>query len=137
MIVNGFKCLKCFSNIYVEYYTFRQYNGRVPSADSDLIKRTDTCNCGNCGLILDLDGIVHLYCDDISTVLLCRVDTKTPSDAEILQSSKGFYYQDYYSISSTPHSFEALKVIDKPKKNIIQRTYKRKHRNGKESKTRN
>lgn len=138
MVVNGFKCLKCFSNVFVEYYTFRQYNGRVPSADSDSIKRTDTCRCGNCGLILDLDGLVHLYCDDISTVLLCRIDTENPSDAEILQSSKGFYYQDY-SISSTPHNFEPLKgtIITKPKRNLIQRTYRRKDKYGKESQTRN
>lgn len=138
MVVNGFKCLKCFTNIFVEYYTFRQYNGRVPTADSDSIKRTDMCNCGNCGLILDLDGLVHLYCDDISTVLLCRVDTENPSDAEILQSSKGFYYQDYYSISSTSHNFEALKEpVQKVQRNLIQRTYRRKDKHGKESQTRN
>ena len=109
MIVNGFKCTKCFSNVFVEYYTFRQDNGRIPSSDSDELKRADKCRCGNCALILDLDGIVHVYCDDISTLLLCRVDTAEPSDAEILQSSSAWYYQDYRSISSTELVFTKTK----------------------------
>lgn len=108
--VYGFKCLKCFSNIYVEYFTFRQSNGSMPSNDSVTLKRSDLCKCGNCGLILDLDGIVHLYCDDINTLILCRVDTSNPSDAELLQSPKGFYYQDYKEISSTPHLFTDTKA---------------------------
>ena len=58
MIVMGLSVLALV--IFVEYYTFRQDNGRIPSSDSDELKRTDKCRCGNCALILDLDGIVHV-----------------------------------------------------------------------------
>lgn len=109
MVVNGFKCLKCFSTIFVEYYTFRQDNGRIPSHDSGELKSSDVCKCSNCALLLDRDGIVHLYCDDINTVLLCRVQTDNPSDSEILQSPKGFYYQDYSPIARTGYIFTDTK----------------------------
>lgn len=138
--VYGFKCMKCFSNVYVEYYTFRQYNGRIPTADSDKLKRSDVCKCGNCGLIMDLDGIVHLYCDDISTLMLCRVETSNPTDAEILQNHKGFYYQDYYEISSTLPKFELtkgkLKELSKVPNTRLQKSLKKKRKRDEKSKTR-
>lgn len=140
--VYGFKCMKCFTNIYVEYYTFRQNNGSLPSNDSEVLRRSDECKCGNSGLILDLDGIVHLYCDDISTLMLCRVDTSEPSDAEILQGYKGFYYQDYSKIANSNYVFSdtkaKIKELSKPSTTLLQRTMKRKRKNYNEkSKTRN
>lgn len=146
MIVNGFKCLKCLSTVFVEYYTFRQDNGRVPSNDSGLLKRTDKCKCSNCAIILDLDGIIHLYCDDISTLVVCRVDTNNPSDSEILQSSLSWFYQDYYPISSTKPLFTDTKkkaLIDKqaskPQLSKLQKSFKVKDKKDKheKSKTRN
>ena len=101
--LKGFKCLKCFSNVYVEYYTSSQCNGSV-SNDSDDLKRTDVCKCGNIALILDLDGIVHMYCDDIKSVLLCQIDTVVPDEAKVLLSSASWYYQDY-SLSHKPLEF--------------------------------
>ena len=132
MLVNGFKCLKCFSNIYVEYYTFRQYNGRVPSADCGSLKRYDKCSCGNCGVILDLDGLVHLYCDDITTILLCRIDTEAPSDIEILGTSGLFYYQDYSEIAHGSYQFiDTKQKLKLKKRNVIKHAFKRKEKYGK------
>lgn len=131
MVVNGFKCLKCLSTVFVEYYTFRNNNGSIPSPDSDVLKRSDMCKCSNCGVILDLDGLVHLYCDDLSTIMLCRLDSSNPSDYEILTNHKGFYYQEYRGISSTPYLFEDNRKkkehLEKmSKKNFVKRCFKKK-----------
>lgn len=130
MIVHGFKCLCCLSTVFVEYYTFRNNNGRIPSPDSDVLKRSDMCKCSNIGLILDLDGLVHVYCDDLSTVLLCRLDSNNPSDLEILQSHKNFYYQPYSGISSTPYEFidnkkTSIKKAKMSKDNYVKRYFKK------------
>lgn len=139
MIVQGFKCLKCFSTVFVEYYTFRNNNGRIPPPDSDLLKRSDLCKCGNCGVILDLDGLVHLYCDDLSTIMLCRLDSSNPSDYEILSSHKGWYYQEYRGISSTPYDFvnqkrKTLRDEKYSKANQVKRCFKKKLKKDKPNK---
>ena len=104
--VQGFKCLECFDNIYVDYVNYTSWNDTV---SRDSVKRTnDECNCGNCALILDTDGIQHLYCDDIKTVMHVELDIEdhVVQGFDIKGLAKGFYFYNIRPLMDTGWSFK-------------------------------
>lgn len=134
----GFKCLKCFSDIYVRYKHIGEYNGRIKPSDSPDIKRSDLCQCGNCGLILDLDGIIHLYCDDISTIVQCEIDFDTndidcitPLDCNVQGDFTSFLFYDYKPIKDSTYTFvpDCTHPVNKPKpkESVVSQAFKKRN----------
>lgn len=128
--VQGFKCLSCFSTIYVDHFYPWQQQGDIPSPDSGERKSTDKCTCGATALILDCDGIIHLYTDDIKRVLLVDIilqDSKIRTNI-VKATSNDFMFQDIQPILSTPWFFKPK--VTKPKghwKNKIHKAFERRN----------
>lgn len=120
----GFKCLKCLQNVYVDYYTQLYANKYTMSRDSDIRKSQDKCTCGNLALLLDIDGFLHVYCDDITTIVLCEFDLSQGEiqRTQILGTSNSFVFQDYYSLQQQPWSFEPYEYTKIPKTKVTKVT---------------
>lgn len=106
----GFKCLLCGSTAYVDY----MFSSDIAFDNSlaNVVRTTDECSCGKLALLLDQDGIIHLYCDDLEQVASVEVQPESTID-KIQGFIQSFVLIDYSKIFNSGLSF-----TDAPPKSV-------------------